>query len=260
MRPDWQSPDGSISLYRGDCLDILPTIDAAADAIVTDPPYSSGGAFRGDRAQNALTKYVRTELQDNYSTFTGDSRDQRSFFAWSTLWLCALQQLCRDGAVICCFTDWRQLPVMSDALQAGGWVWRNIATWWKPGCRMQKGRFSSSAEYVLYGTNGPHEPDGEKAAQNVLSCAPVPTDDKVHIAEKPVDVLKWCLQVTTPGGLVVDPFVGSGTTAIACIQTGRRFIGIEKSKDCFAAAVAKIEAEIQRTPLFGSAAIQGSLI
>lgn len=147
--------DDSVTIYHGETLDILPQL-GSIDAIVTDPPYSSGGAFRGDRMQKTLAKYVSSDssAQNTLQQFSGDNRDQRSFLVWCTLWMTAARNIAVDGAPIITFTDWRQLPTITDALQCGGWIWRNIGTWWKPGIRMQSGAFSGSAEYVCFGTNG----------------------------------------------------------------------------------------------------------
>jgi len=218
-----------VVVIEGDCLDVLRHLPAGCvDAVITDPPYSSGGMFRGDRTASTITKYVQTSAQVVRTDFGGDSRDQRSFLAWSSLWLSACLEATKPGGVICCFIDWRQLPVMTDSVQAGGWTWRNLATWWKPGVRMQRGRFSGSAEYIVYGTNGANDSDGECSPQNVFSCQPVTGDDKEHIAEKPVPVVKWAMSVAAPEGLILDPFGGSGTTALAAIDTGRRAILIER--------------------------------
>lgn len=124
------------------------------------------------------------------------------------------------------FIDWRQLPVLTDAVQAGGWVWRNLATWHKPGVRMQKGRFSSSAEYLIYATNGAAA-EGRGSPQNVKAWAPVGGDEKGHVAEKPLEVLHWAMQVLPADASVLDPFMGSGTTLVAAKMEGRRAIGIE---------------------------------
>lgn len=247
IRDEWRSGCGSVRLILGDCLEVLPTLEAGSvDGIVTDPPYSSGGAFRGDRTQKTVAKYVNSDSgqADRRSEFSGDTRDQRGFFAWSSLWMAASRWACKPGAVFCCFTDWRQLPVMTDAAQAGGWVWRNLATWWKPGCRMQKGRFSSSAEYLVYGTNGPHAMDGERSPQNVFSYPPVAGEDKTHIAEKPVAVCEWAASVAVSGATILDPFLGSGAGAVACVRTGRKFIGIEIDRGTFEKARQRIKDEL----------------
>ena len=223
MKPYYD--EGGITIYHGDALDVLPTLSGIA-GVVTDPPYSSGGQFRGDRMGNTLSKYINNDsiLQERLNDFSGDNRDQRSFLAWCTLWMNAARHAAIPGAAFVSFIDWRQLPTLTDAVQAGGWVWRGIATWHKPGIRMQRGMFSGSAEYIVFATNGP-KLDHDGAPQNVYACAPEP--DKEHIAQKPAPVMQWALQVVPPGGAIVDPFMGSGTTLRAAKNLGRDVIGIE---------------------------------
>ena len=218
--------DDDVTIYHGDCLDILPHLSGVG-AVVTDPPYSSGGAFRGDRAMSTVAKYVNSDTAAYRPEFGGDSRDQRSFLAWCTMWLNAARVASVPGAPIATFIDWRQLPVMTDSLQAGGWTWRNIATWHKPGVRMQKGRFSASAEYVLYGSNGPIS-EGTGSPQNVLSHKI--DKDREHIAQKPIEVMRWILQVVPAGAVVLDPFIGSGSTLRACKDLGLKAIGVEQDE------------------------------
>jgi site-specific DNA-methyltransferase (adenine-specific) len=221
LEPYYQ--DEQVTIYHGDSFDILHDLSGIG-AVITDPPYSSGGAFRGDRAQLTTTKYVNSDTAAYRPEFAGDTRDQRSFLAWATMWLNAARQASEPGAVLASFIDWRQLPVLTDAVQAGGWTWRNLATWWKPGVRMQKGRFSASAEYVIYATNGPVL-DGAGSPQNVFSCKV--DSDRDHIAQKPADVMRWVLQVVRPGCLVLDPFMGSGSTLRAAKDVGCKAIGID---------------------------------
>ncbi len=223
MTPYYEQ-DG-ITIYHGDCLEVLPELSGIA-GLITDPPYSSGGQFRGDRTQRTLTKYVQSDSfrQLILSDFEGDTRDQRSFLLWATFWLTAARNASVPGATVVCFTDWRQLPTVTDAIQTAGWVWRNIATWHKPGIRMQRGRFSSSAEYLVYGTNGPAI-DGTGSPQNVFAWQPV--DEREHIAQKPVEVMRWALSVVPPIGIICDPFMGTGTTLRAAKDLGLQAIGID---------------------------------
>jgi len=240
---------GDATLYLGDCLEVLPTL-SGIEAFVLDPPYSSGGQFRGDRTARPSIKYVQTTSDFACrAEFAGDNRDQRAFLAWSALWFGYMMQASVPGATVCAFTDWRQLPTMTDAIQAGGWVWRNIVTWWKPGIRMTRGRFSQSAEYLVYASNGvPIE--GERSPQNVLSYAPVGGDDKEHIAEKPIALMKDIIGITLPGAIVADPFMGSGTTGVACVNMGRSFIGIELDPYHFDIACRRIEQAQRQRDLF----------
>lgn len=225
--------DDSVTIYNADCMELLHLLSGVG-AVVTDPPYSSGGAFRGDRTQSTVTKYVQSGTMAYRPDFAGDNRDQRSFLVWCSMWMSAARHASSEGAPIVAFTDWRQLPTTTDAIQAAGWTWRNIGTWWKPGCRMQKGRFSSSAEYVVYGSNGPAI-EGMSSPQNVCSFAV--EQDKVHIAEKPQGVMKWALGVVPENSLILDPFMGSGSTLLAAKGAGCKAIGIEvDERYCEAAA------------------------
>lgn len=218
--------DDHVTIYHADCFDLLHELEGIG-AVITDPPYSSGGAFRGDRAQRTTAKYVQSDTAAYRAEFAGDNRDQRSFLAWSTMWLNAARRASTPSAVLASFIDWRQLPVLTDAVQAGGWTWRNLATWWKPAVRMQRGQFSLSAEYVIYATNGPASSDFDGAVQNVFRCAPVAGVDRRHIAEKPAEVMSWVLSVVAPDAVVLDPFCGSGSTLFAAKARGLRAIGIE---------------------------------
>lgn len=249
IRDEWRSEDGRIRLILGDSLNVLPLLDESSiDAVITDPPYSSGGAFRGDRTRSTIDKYVQTGTIHQHSEFTGDTRDQRGFFAWCSLWLLAARYACKPGAVLCSFIDWRQLPVMTDSVQAGGWVWRNLATWWKPGCRMQKGRFSSSAEYVVYATNGPHDGLALDSPQNVFTCGSLAAEDKDHIAEKPAEVADWLIG-TTNGGTVLDPFMGSCAFGVAAIRRGLGFVGIDNDPRSFELSLERVRDELTRNRL-----------
>lgn len=241
-------------VHHGDCIEIMASMDAeSVDAVVTDPPYSSGGCFRGDRMQRVDVKYVQTGTNSCRAPFSGDTMDQRSLFAFSTLWMTNARRIVKPGGVIVVFTDWRQLPLFSDAIQAGGFVWRNIGTWWKPGVRMQKGRFSSSAEYVIYGTAGVPA-DGARSPQNVFSCKCVRGQDKLHICQKPVEVMQWVLGLVPSGSLVLDPFCGSGSTGEAAMLEGLRFIGIEREAEYVKIARARIAAVAADRPLLEATA------
>lgn len=233
---------GGITIYHGDALDVIPNLAGIA-GVVTDPPYSSGGAYRGDRTQRTLQKYISTDsaAQETLSDFTGDNRDQRSFMAWCAMWMNAARKASLPGAAFVSFIDWRQLPTLTDAVQAGGWVWRGLATWHKPGIRMQRGMFSASAEYCVFATNGPRR-DHDGAPQNVFVCQP--EAEREHIAQKPQPVMRWALQVVPHIGPILDPFMGSGTTLAAAKDMGFPAIGIEMSEQYCDIAARRLEQEV----------------
>jgi site-specific DNA-methyltransferase (adenine-specific) len=230
---------GSATLYLGDSLDVLRQLDCTVDAVVTDPPYSSGGLFRSDRVAAPTAKYQGNGRNGPHGEFSGDNRDQRSFGYWSALWLGACRNVAREGAVVGVFTDWRQLPTTSDALQSGGWIWRGIAVWDKTeGVRPQLGRYRNQCEYLLWGSNGRMPLEGV-VAPGVFRVG-LAAKDKHHIAGKPVPLLEQMLKIC--GTTVLDPFMGSGTTGVAAVQTGREFIGIEIDEGHFDTSCRRIEA------------------
>lgn len=130
------------------------------------------------------------------------------------------------GAPIACFIDWRQLPVLTDAIQVGGWTWRGVAVWSKRFGRPTPGRFSSACEFVVWGSNGAM-PERECYPPGIYECQPPSGDDKRHIAEKPEEVMRWVLRIVPEGALVCDPFMGSGSTLRAALDSGLKAIGIE---------------------------------
>lgn len=218
-----------VTLYNADALAVLASLPtASADALITDPPYSSGGLVRGDRTQGAASKYVGFGSKGGtHADFTGDNRDQRSYGYWASLWLGEALRVVRPGGVVLLFTDWRQLPATSDAMQSGGWVWRGIVPWVKPFARPIRGRFKSQAEYVLWGSAGPMPLEGACLPGFFQGAAPRERD---HMTQKPLDVMRGLMQIVADGGTVLDPFAGSGTTGVAALLEGRSFVGSEISQ------------------------------
>lgn len=204
---------GNAILYHGDALEILSNLPCGyISDILCDPPYSSGGPHRSDRSIATSVKYQSRKNRGIYPDFAGDTRDQRSYLAWSSLWLSRSRALVKPGGICCVFSDWRQLPVTTDAVQAGGWVWRGIVPWDKTErVRPQLGRYRAQAEYVVWGTNGPRPLTGPVAPGVVREQIPA---RKHHIAGKPVSLMKRLMAVMG-GGPLLDPFMGSGTVGLA---------------------------------------------
>jgi site-specific DNA-methyltransferase (adenine-specific) len=232
------------TIALGDCLELLRTLPAGSvDAVVTDPPYSSGGAFRGDRMKKTSAKYQHAERRHLYSEFSGDNRDQRSFAYWCVLWLSECLRIARPGSPICVFTDWRQLPTTTDAIQAGGWVWRGIAPWDKTGsCRPQMGRFAAQCEYVVWGSKGAMAAGRDVGCLPGVFRHPVRKGDKFHIAGKPSALMAEVARICPPGGTILDPFAGSGSTGLAALGLGMKFIGFESDPVHFATASRRLRA------------------
>jgi len=217
-----------VTLYHGDALAVLRDLPSGSvDAVITDPPYSSGGMMRGDRAQpGSHRKYSGTAVELRID-FSGDSRDQRGYEYWSALWLGQASRVVASSRLAMLFTDWRQLPTTTDALQSGGFIWRGVVPWYKPNTRPQVGRFTNQCEYVVWGSNGAIPVDYEAGTFPGFYQAEPVRGDKEHVTQKPLDVMRQLVQIVPVGGTVLDPFMGSGTTGVAAVLEGRRFIGIE---------------------------------
>jgi site-specific DNA-methyltransferase (adenine-specific) len=231
MRPFFDR--GGICLYHGDSVERLRGLEpGSVDAVITDPPYSSGGTTSAERARDPVNKYCQNSNACGRPSFAGDNRDQRSFAFWATLWGVLARRACKPGAYCLIFTDWRQLPTMSDVLQAAGFTWRGVIAWDKGrGARSpHKGYFRHQCEYVVWGTNGRCERTADGPWDGCVRT-PVKIADKFHVTGKPTVLMQQLVRCAPIGGLILDPFAGSATTGVACALSGRRFIGIEQSAE-----------------------------
>lgn len=228
------------TLYNGDALAILRELpDASVDAVLTDPPYSSGGLHAGARRKEPAAKYQSTGTKRAYPPMLGDLKDQRSFVMWATLWLSECWRLAKPGAPAMVFSDWRQLPAMTDAVQAAGWEWRGIVVWHKSSARPMLGSFKRDAEFVVHAVKAPAKTWTRRCFPGIYHYNVVATQ-KIHLTSKPLPLLVDFLGIAPEGGTILDPFVGGGTTPAACIETGRRFIGVELSAEYFRLAGERI--------------------
>lgn len=238
-----------IRLLHGDCLAMLQEVDpGSVDLILCDPPYSSGGTHAGDRKASTTAKYTDNDFNGaaRLPAFSGDNMDQRSFTAFMR-WVCSeLRQKTREGGILEMFVDWRNLPAMTDAVQMAGWVWRGVVVWDKGISRNQPGRFRNDCEYVVWCSNGDLPIDwkaakGTKAMPGVYHVPMVNPKQRFHQTEKPVELLEQLLAICPSGGVVLDVFMGSGSTGVAAVKTGRSFIGVELSDQYFEIAEKRIQ-------------------
>lgn len=216
----WQS--GDITLYLGDCLEILPTLETGSvDAVVTDPPY----AIPTNTAQGRKLTRTLGDLSLIESVF------RQQFTEYSRL-----------ANRIFVFCDGTSYPVIFRAAY-GQWI-TALLVWRKD--RIGMGReYRKSHELIMHGwkRETPIFGDGNGYA-DVLDATPVPSANRLHPAEKPILLLAQLLRVC--GSTILDPFMGSGTTGVACVQTGRKFIGIEIDPGYFEIAKKRIiEAQAQ---------------
>lgn len=240
-----------VALYPGDVLELTPQLPAALfDALITDPPYSSGGTTAAERKADPIAKYCQRNDSLGRATF----RDQRSWRYWCTLWLGSCRRATRRGGYCLVFTDWRQLPALTGALQASGWTWRGVIAWDKGGgARAPHKRYHRhQCEYVVWGTNGPcqrathYGPFDGCISYSV--CAQRAARDKHHITGKPTPVMERLLRCVPPGGAVLDPFAGSGTTLVAALRTDRRARGFKLAGEHCQVTTRRLQEELQRVP------------
>lgn len=231
----------SVTIYQGEAFSSLRELpEGMVDAVITDPPYCSGAATLAGKQTDPAKKYQSSETQKSYPPLLGDAKDQRSFTTWATLWLGECWRVSKAGSPLLLFSDWRQLPAMTDAVQAAGWQWLGIVPWNKRTARPSIGRFKAQCEYVLFASKGRLVP-ATRACLPGLYEHTVIASKKVHINSKPLPLLQSLMEIVQPGGVVLDPFIGGGTTALAALATGRGCVGIELSPEYAAITVERLK-------------------
>ena len=196
---------GDATLYLGDCMEILPTLERV-DAVITDPPYGIGA--NKQTLGKGKKEFHRGDDWDNKAP------DIRIFL--------------KAGVTACFwggnyFTD--QLPVTNDWL-----IWHKLNDGRSfSECEMAWTNFGKQTRHLSHHWSG---------------------EEKLHPTMKPLEVMKWCIDQAGNPESILDPFMGSGTTGVAAVQMGRKFIGIEREPKYFDIACKRIE----------QAAAQGSLL
>lgn len=273
-KPDWQTADGRIQLFNRDCMEVLPHL-GKVDAVVTSPPY----------AEQRIETYGGTPETD--------------YPQWSLSWLNNVP-LAKSGSALINIKEHRNEDGMSDyvhrtrlAIRDGGWhevdeliwikqnamptapnqlprrAWERILWFSKtpiPNCdpldRSHRpiGRVNMRAygARIGKGESGSNKQPEWPRKQNWIST-PLIGQEYDHPAMYPLELAEWMASLVP--GSVLDPFLGSGTTGVAAINLGRLFVGIERDPMHFATACRRIEAELNRAPLFEPAPIvQRSLL
>ncbi len=238
--------------HNTDCITFLQKCkEGSYDMIIADPPYSSGGMVRSDRNTGSTSKYSRAESAVPLD-FLGDNRDQRSYLYWSQLWISESVRVLKDGGLVLIFTDWRQLPTTTDAIQAGGAVWRGIIPWNKKNDRPMSDRYSASCEYIVWGTKGARKVDMKDPGSKYVPgwYEHRPKGKRIHATEKPVELYRHIFQILRTGQKILDPFMGSGTSAIAAYIEGFEYDGCEMSKDIYEIACNRLKLQTAQTQMF----------
>ena len=205
---------GDATLHLGDCLEILPTL-GKVDAVVTDPPY---GIDYG-RAGGFSASHGWGQWRDNVAW--DQDRPAREIF--DLMLACSREQIVWGGNY---FTDY--LPPTMQWL-----VW-------------DKGQREFSLADCEFAWSS------QRKAARIFNYARgrAVKDGKEHPTQKPIAVMEWCLGFLPDARTILDPFMGSGTTGVACAKLGRKFIGIEIDPGYFDIACRRIDDAYRQRDMF----------
>jgi hypothetical protein len=222
IRCETLGADGEVTLYCGDCLEILPTLPQVG-AVVTDPPYGIGwkqGAYNGGRSRPGIVNDCDTTVRDRALEAAGDvpALVFGSFYA----------------------------PAPARVAQ--------VLVWRKPGDAGVIGSvtgFRRDAEPVFMVGPWPKRPARFSSVLQTGGGQGATTKSARHPHAKPVGLMRTLVRFTD--GPVRDPFMGSGSTGVACASLGRPFTGIEIDPVYFEIALERISRELAQPKLFGPA-------
>ena len=213
---------GNATLYCGDCIELLRELPAnSVDAIVVDPPYFQGYNHNGIRSER------------------GDLSISKPFFA---LFFASMSRTCKDERAVYVFCDWRTnglfLETMNEYLEV-----KNSLVWIKnPGTGIQ---YRNSYETILFHCNRGRKfpfPNVLTGIKSFNGGAKTTNGEKLHPTQKPVELIERLIVDSTQQGMIVlDPMMGSGSTGVACVKTGRQFIGMEIQRKYFDIACQRVE-------------------
>lgn len=212
---------GSATLYLGDCRDILPSL-ADEYAVVTDPPY--GMKWNGKKTGGVNSTGKRGPTKHYGCRIEGDE------MPFDPSHLLGFPEVIIWGAN----HFGRHLPVGTTLV----WLKRYDDGF---------GSYLSDAEVAWM--KGGH---GVYCFRDISHQAEARLGQRVHPVQKPIPLMRWCIGKTS--GAILDPYMGSGTTGVAAVQMGRKFIGIEIDPAHFAMACKRIDDAQRQGKLFGEAA------
>lgn len=214
----------SIELRHGDCLDLLTDVeDGSIPLLVTDPPYFTPPAqFVSGRSHHKRSLSNLSLLDHFYNDFFR-----------------ALMPKMRDDATMYIFCDSQSYPLYYAYLYEHVKSLRLLV--WDRGTAQNGYTWRYQCQYILF-AQMPDAPAIKTGDGDLLKHRSVPVSERVHPAQKPLDLLqRLVLKSSQPGDLVLDCFTGSGSTGHACIQTGRSFLGFELNHGCYLDSLVRLE-------------------
>ena len=223
---------GNQRLILGDCLEVMPTL-GRFDAVVTDPPYSSGGFNEAGKAGGSIgtTQKGRRIQGDTLSTRGYEALVRRT-----------LRMANAQAAYV--FTDWRMWSTTTEAVELAGYRLRGMLVWNKMWPAMGA-RWKMQHELICWGARVTSEMG--PGLGNVLSFPR--SGNESHPTEKPSALMEH-LVGNVEGETILDPFMGSGTTLVACQRMGRHGTGIEIDPDYFEIACKRVDEAARQPDIF----------
>ena len=215
---------GDCRLILGDCRDVLPLLPNV-DAVITDPPYGIGEAAGKSETRARCTLRVKTHPAADYDSGTWDDATADAGVAMAigkAKWAVVFGGNYYDLPPTSCWLVWDKMNGMSDFAD----------------CELAWTNLPKAVRLIRFLWNG---------------CMRRERDiQREHQTQKPVDVMKWCIEhLPDPHNkTILDPFMGSGTTGVACVKLGRKFIGIEIDEKYFDIACRRIEKAYAQPDLF----------
>jgi DNA modification methylase len=222
---------GAATLYLGDCRDVLPTL-GPVDCIVSDLPYrlESGGNKTGEMAG----KFARGTYDNSGAIIPCDIEFSE---------MMPLMARCLIEGHAYFMVNNRHVSAVEVAAMAAGFRFHNWLVWDKSTGTPNRW-YMKNCEFTLFCFRGRARYINDCGARQLIRCPNV--INGVHETEKPVPLMEHYIgNSTEPGQIVLDPFMGSGTTGVAAAQLGRGFIGIEREARYFEIACRRIEAAQQ---------------
>jgi DNA modification methylase len=232
---------GNARLILGDCRDVLPTL-GKVDAVVTDPPYVLSDSGPGDSHFGmSLNKFDGDDYKAIVNGF-----DVEVVFG-------ALEVICQPFNLFC-FCSNKQISQLM-AYHEGKGRATTLCIWHKVNAApFANGVWRGDIEYVVHAKDKGAVFVGGAVDKKKVQEHPI-VQDTAHPTVKPLPLIRRYVSICSYGDqTILDPFMGSGTTGVAAVQMGRKFIGVEREEKYFDIAVRRIEDAQRQGDLFIGAA------
>jgi site-specific DNA-methyltransferase (adenine-specific) len=168
----------------------------------------------------------------------GDNMGVDTYVRWMGLVGKELFAHSAPGAAAYIFTDWRQYTNVVTSFEMKRWTLRSAIVWDKARGGATGSYWRNNHEWICVFVKGKPRPLPHCGFYN--TWREIKPRGGEHPTEKPLGLIKYLVETVPAGGVVLDPFLGSGTTGVACVQMGRRFIGIEIEEKYFDSACRRI--------------------